>query len=191
MSLNSDEVRVAVTGAVYVGPTTVTLPTSDDSVIPVSMSDLGYLSDDGVSESLERSSTAINAWQNGDKVREVITESSFSISFTMIQTNEATLGLYYGTTVTATGGKAKVFVRPGQTGGRKSFVIDVIDGEFIERTVIPSGEVTEIESRDLTNSDASGYGVTITAYAVSDPIEGSYSAIKYFAGIGSSVEDGE
>lgn len=173
MALDSDNVRVAVSGAVYVAPTGTTAPTTSASTLDAAFADLGYVSADGITESIDRSTTQIRAWQNGSLVREVTSEGTYSVSMTFIETNEAVLELYYGTT--QTGGEFNI--DPTSTGGRKSFVIDVVDGDAVERIYIPAGEITALGERTLASGEAVGYEVTITAYADTD----STSVTKWFS----------
>jgi len=75
MALDSDNVRVAVTGAVYVGPTSATAPSSSSSVL-TGFTDLGYVSADGITETIDKTTSQIRAWQNGALVREVVSEGT-------------------------------------------------------------------------------------------------------------------
>jgi hypothetical protein len=173
MALDSDNVRVAVSGAVYVAPTGTTAPTTSGSTLDAAFVDLGYVSQDGVTESIDRSTTQIRAWQNGSLVREVTQEGTYSVSMTFIETNEAVLELYYGTANDA----GEFAIDPTSTGGRKSFVVDVVDGDAVERIYIPAGEITALGERTLASGEAVGYEVTITAYADAD----STTVTKWFS----------
>lgn len=178
MALASENVRVAVTGAVSVGATTAAAPTDASTALDAAFNDLGYVGEDGVTEARDRTTNTIKAWQNSDVVREVVTEANLTYAFTMIETNADTVGLYYGGTVSATDGS--IVVVPATTGGRKSFVIDVVDGSDYIRTYIPQGEITEVGELVYANGEALGYPVTIRAYP-DDTIAGSakkwYSAL--------------
>lgn len=158
--LTSENVRVAVSGAVYVGATTAPAPTTSASPLGLGWTDLGYLSADGIAESIDRTTQQIRAWQDGSLVREVVTEGTYSLTMTFIETSQAVLELYYGADVTlgVLDGSAT------ETGGRKSFVIDVVDGDIVERIYIPQGEVTSLGERTLASGEAVGYEVTISAY---------------------------
>ena len=57
MALDSDNVRVAVTGAVYVAPTGTAAPNYSDDALNVAFQDLGYVSADGIAESIDRATT--------------------------------------------------------------------------------------------------------------------------------------
>lgn len=162
MSLTASSVRVGVTGAVYYGETTATAPTGSDSTL-TGFTEVGYLSTDGLEFTPERSTTPINAWQNADLVRTVVTDSSLMYKMTLIETSLDVLELYFG--VTVTGGKVEV--KPAETGGRRSFVFDVVDDDKVIRHYVPSGEVTAVEPQKYTNGEAIGYGITVTAYSTS------------------------
>jgi len=161
MALDSDSVRVAVTGAVYVGPTSTPAPTGSGIALDAGFIDLGYLSADGISENIDRTTNQIRAWQNGSLVREVTSEGTYSVEMTFIETNQEVLELYYGATITL----GELDGDPTATGGRKSFVIDVIDGAIVERIYIPAGEITSVGTRTLASGEAVGYQVTVTGYA--------------------------
>lgn len=164
MALDSDNVRVAVTGAVYVGPTTATGPTASDSTLGIDFTELGYVSADGITETIDRSTNQIRAWQNGALVREVVSEATYSVEMTFVETNQDVLELYFGAALV----DGALSIDPSKSGGRKSFVIDVIDGSIVERTYIPSGEITAVGERTLASGEAISYSVTITAYADED-----------------------
>jgi hypothetical protein len=177
MALDSDNVRVAVTGAVYVAPTGTTGPDYSDDALDAAFQDLGYISSDGIAESIDKSTTQIRSWQDGSLVREIVSDGTYSVSMTFIETNEDVVELYYGASLNT----GTLPIDPRATGGRQSFVIDVIDGTSIERTYIPAGEITSVGERTLASGEAIGYEVTITAYADATELVG----YKMFSEFGS------
>jgi hypothetical protein len=177
MALQSANVRVAVTGALYVGPPTgVTAPADADAVLDTDLKDLGYVSEDGVTETRDRSTESIKAWQNSDEVRKTITEASLTYQLVLIETNVQTVELFYANTVDTSDGS--IVVIPAGTGGRHTFVLDVIDGTSRIRTWIPQGEVTEIGDQVYSNGEPIGYEITLTAYP--DATIGG-SAVKWYS----------
>jgi hypothetical protein len=126
--------------------------------------DLGYVSEDGVTETRERDTEDIKAWQNAATVRTVITDASYAFQCTLIETNPATVAAFYGATVTAGVADGTFLVIPSATGGRKSFIIDVVDGAELMRYYLPSAEITEVGDRTYASGEPIGYDVTITAY---------------------------
>jgi len=163
MALDSSKVRAAVTGAVSVGPTTATAPTGTSGSL-TGFNDLGYVSDAGVTESRGRSTNEIRAWQGATLVRTMITAGSLTYHFVLIETKLETVELYYGTDVTQVATDGNFLILPTSTGGRQSFVLDVIDGAELRRTYIPQGEVTEVGDLVYVGTDPIGYDVTVTAY---------------------------
>lgn len=164
MSTESSEVRVAGSGEISVGATSATAPT-DTGALPAGFSGLGYLSDEGTTEARARSFNDIKGWQNADTVRTVITDANLTYAFTMIQTNKETVELFYGTTVTQSAANGSYVIVPASTGGRKSFIIDVIDGANLKRIYVPQGEVTDTGDVVYRNGEPVGYQVTIKTYA--------------------------
>jgi hypothetical protein len=162
MALDSSKARSYSTGEVNVGTATATAPTDADTPLSSGWSDLGYITDAGVEIATSRSFTDVNAWQNGDTVRRLMTSSSVTFHFVMQETTLQTLAVYLGTTVNAEDGS--VVVVPGRTGGRKKWVIDGIDGNDYARFYIPAGEVTDIGNRTIAGTGLTTYEVTIQAY---------------------------
>lgn len=164
MATDSTKVRVAVTGEVLVGAIAATAPTGTGGVT-TGFTGLGFVSEDGVTETRDLSSDTIKAWQNSATVRTVVTDANLTYQFTLIETKKETVELYYGTTVTAGASDGNFVVVPANTGGRKSFILDVVDGAELIRVYIPQGEVTEVGDRVYASGEPIGYDVTITAYA--------------------------
>ena len=174
MALSAENVNVGTTGAIYVGATSATAPTSATATL-TGFTDLGYVSSDGVSETRDRSTNQIRAWQNSDLVREVVTEATATFSATLLETSAATLAAYYGATVTG----GVIEINPASTGGRKSFVIDLIDGADAIRTYIPAGEILSVGDQVYQNGEPVGYEITITAYASA----AGYSFKKFYSAL--------
>jgi hypothetical protein len=78
----------------------------------------------------------------------------------LLETTEAAIALYFGSEMV----DGKISHNPVNTGGRQSFVIDVVDGDKKIRHYVPTGEVLSVEAQAITNGDALGFGITITAY---------------------------
>jgi hypothetical protein len=162
MALTAENVVVGITGEVYVGPTTAVAPTSSTEALS-GFTSLGYVHADGIEFTSDKSTNQIRAWQNADLVREVVTEGTVTYSFSLLETTEDVIETYFGAPMV----DGKVEINPTNTGGRKSFVIDIVDGDKVIRHYIPSGEILSIEAQTIQNGEPVAYGVTITAYASS------------------------
>lgn len=164
MSNEAGNVRVAITGAVYVGPTSTTAPTSATSALDAGFKELGYVDPDGINTSNDKSTSQIRAWQNSALIRETVTEATTTYTFMLMEAKKDVLETYYGATIT----NSSVAVNAANTGGRKSWVFDMIDGTDVQRHYIPEGEVTSVEPIAFVNGEAVKYGITVTAYVVND-----------------------
>lgn len=162
MALDSANVRVAVTGAVSYAPTSIAAPTDSLTALPAEWRDVGYISEDGVVETRDRSTDTIIAWQNADTVRTVVTEASMTVQFTMIETNPNSIELFYGRPVFTSDGSVEI--NPADSGGRRSMVVDYADGDDMVRLYLPEAELTDIGDHTLASGEAAGYDVTLTAY---------------------------
>ena len=163
MAGDASKVRVAVTGAVFKGPTTATAPTGTSGA-PTGFTDLGFISEDGVEIELpsEGDSTPVKAWQNGTTVRTIRTPSEDNPSwhFTMMETSLATVETYFGVTVTQTATEGS-FEYKVQARGYNSYIVDAVDGAELLRDYIPKGVVTDVGAHTLANGEVIGYEVTI------------------------------
>ncbi|MGW8975134.1 phage tail tube protein [Streptomyces platensis] len=164
MPLNANAVRVAVTGAAYVAAPKSKLPTDATTVWDAAFTDIGWISDDGITESNSSDTTEIKGWQGGQTVRKVISSSEMTFQFTAIETSKTVLELYHkGSKVVTTAGKSVLAIKaPGPD--RRIFGFDVIDGNAHIRIVIPDGEVTETGDITYKGDEAVAYELTITAY---------------------------
>ena len=167
MATTSANVRVAVTGKVSVGPTATAAPTSSSVALAAGLVDLGYVGEGGVTESRERSTSDIKAWQNNDVVRTMVTDGKITYTFALLETSKVALETFYGaTTSAATSTDGRIDVVPTATGGRKSFVIDVVDGADLLRIYLASAEVTEVGDVVYSGTEAIGREITVTGYPV-------------------------
>jgi hypothetical protein len=160
MSNTAGNVRVGVTGSVYYAATTQALPASLTATT-TGFTDLGYIGEDGITESQSTDTNEIKAWQNGDICRRVQTSHELTYQFTLLETSAAVETLFYGDTFTAG--------TPGHITAdepvHKGFVLDVVDGTKKRRICIPDGQITERGEVVYAASDPQSYQVTITCYA--------------------------
>lgn len=163
MALTAANVGIAVTGEIYVGPTTAAAPTGTASAT-TGYTGLGYLSEDGIEEAPDVSREALRAWQNSTVVRETVTDARLAYTFTMIETNVNTVAQYYGTTVTQTATEGTYTVTVAATKGRQSFILDVIDGANIKRIYVASGEIFKNGSVTYVNGSAVSYPCELVCY---------------------------
>jgi hypothetical protein len=171
----ASNVMVGVTGGAYVAPEGTTLPTNTTASLNAAFEEVGYISEDGLTQSISEDITDLKAWQNGDVVRKIQTSHDLTYAFTMIETSEVTLETYYGNYAA---GAVEI---TGEQLPHKSWVIEVADGDDDLRIVIPDGQITERGDLVFQNGDAVGYQVTITCFPDDDGVK----AYQYVSGTGS------
>lgn len=176
MALAASEVRVGVTGAIAVAPAATSAPTTVAAAL-TGFTDIGYVSEDGLTTSTGTDTNDIKAWQNGDLVRRVQTSHDFTLQFTMLQTNEKTLEVYYGNFTHGVGAADGSVQVTGEQGYRGAWVFDVVDDDQLIRIVVPDGQVTERQDVVYVNGDAVTYGVTVSCY----PDAAGVKAYLYFS----------
>jgi len=168
MTTLADNVRVGITGELSVAPVGTTAPTTSVSSLNASFVGLGYVSEDGVTETYEDTVEDIVAWQGATVVRSTTTESKATLSLTLIETKGEVLELFHKGSAVAvvSSGQWKIDV-VAPTADPRAFVLDVIDGSKHVRIYVARGEVTERGEIVYANGEPIGYEVTITCYPVS------------------------
>lgn len=159
MSLDASNAEVASTGAVYVGLTSATAPATLYAAT-TGFTDLGYIGEDGVTESHDESVEKLRGWQNGAVVRTVRVDGSVTFQFTLLETTEAGVELAYGTTVSA----GVYLIDLQNTRDHVSLILDVVDGDEMERVYIADAEVIELGDVVRVNSQIKAYPITVEAY---------------------------
>lgn len=169
MTLEADNVRVAVSGAVGVADYGTTAPTGTSGAFGT---DLGYISEDGVTETQPDSGSRnpIKAWQNGATVRVIrsASDDNPTYSFQLMETKLEVIELYYKTTVTQTVSEGSWEIDANALAEPHAFVIDLIDGAELIRTYVPKGFVVSTGDKVYKNDEHVGYEVTVEAEFDSD-----------------------
>ena len=156
-------------GGIYRAPADTELPTDATTALPAAFVNLGYVSEDGVTNSISSDSTEIKEW-GGDTVDTVKTSQSDTFKWKLIEgMNVDVLKTVFGDdNVTETDGAIKVDVKATDSTAAV-YVIDMaLKGGRLKRIVIPSGKITELGDIVYKPDDAVGYDLTIQANLGSD-----------------------
>lgn len=157
----SADVRVGVTGAIYTAPAGTALPVTAIAALNVAFVELGYLTSDGLRESIDSSVSDLVAWQNSAVVRRTLDSDSLSFSFDLLQTDADSLEFYYGNyTVASPVGSVEY---TGALGPIQPMVFDIIDGDHETRIVLPLAQLTT-RGEVVYSSGGTSYPSTVTAY---------------------------
>lgn len=152
-----------VTGAVFRAITGTTPPTTASSSLSSAFKAMGYVSDDGVTNSNSPESSEIKAW-GGDVVLNPQTGKTDAFKLKLIEVLNANVlkAVYGDNNVTVSGSETIVEVN-SKEGDEGVWVIDTILGTYMKRIVIPNGKITEVGDIVYKDDEAVGYEITISA----------------------------
>lgn len=170
-SANVSVAKGVAGGYYYAAPVGTDLPTGYEEELDPAFKLLGYISEDGITESTDEDTTDILD-MNGDTVLSEPATHTKTFACTMIETKEGTLQEYYGDDcVTDENGMITVAERSGMRRSH-SYVHDLAlkDGRR-ERIVVPNGKVTEVGEITYASGEALGYETTVTAFPDADGVK--------------------
>ena len=152
-TLNAKNVRFARTGGLWSAPVGTALPTSNTDPIPATFQSWGYLGPDGIGEAISQTSEDVPAWQNGDIVGTVVTESTATYSVPAMETRKHIIEEVYGTVVNEVDGSYEI--DPGAVKPRRLFIMEVVDTTTMKKMRKTfEGQVTEVGEINYTSTES-------------------------------------
>lgn len=173
MAKDTDNVRVYgdIDSAVSVGPVGTTAPTTPTAALNASFVELGWISDDGLTETRDLQSDQKRAWQGGAVVRTVRTSDTRRFKFVAWETNKTVMGLMRpGSTPSTSTGVTTTQVKAYTGQDIRAWVIDQRDGAINVRKIIPTGEVVEVGDIVSQNGEIVAYEMTVECYPDSNGV---------------------
>lgn len=156
-----------VGGAIFVADIGTTLPTDATTALAATFTCLGYVTEDGLTNSNSPESETVKAW-GGDTVLTLATgrEDTFSFKLMEIKNIEVLKMVYGDTNVTGSLSDTNGIQITANAKSLEHHVIVVdmvLSGTDVKRIVIPDGSLTELGDITYSDSDAIGYEMTISA----------------------------
>lgn len=167
------------TGAVFVAPAGTTVPTDATTALAAAFKGLGYVSEDGLVNSVETDTETVKAW-GGDTV--LVAQTSFNETFTvnLLETNAETLKLQYGEDNVTVGVGGEITVNQTSVALPEQVVVFelVMTGNRIKRIVLPKAQIAD-RSGEITYVD--GEAVTYPTVFTAMPDENGTTHTEYIA----------
>lgn len=152
-SSNVSTGKPKIGGAIFVAPKGTAVPADAATPLAGAFVGLGYVSEDGLTNTVETDTNDTQAW-GGDTVLSEQTSYKETFGFGLIETKEAALAQYYGPENIEVLGDGTIKVRHnGKTLPEQVAVIETVlsDGR-VKRTVIEKAQMSD-RSGDVTHTD--------------------------------------
>lgn len=166
--------------ACAVAPLGTTLPTDATSALDAAFLDLGYVTDDGVTNSPKRDTTKHYAW-NGKTVKVTMDKYTETVKVTLYETSENVLKTVFddaNVTVDEDSGHQIITVEHTSLQlDHKVFVFTGVDGDRTVRTIVRNGQITEIGDIVMVHSKPTTYELTIDVFETSGGENGVFQII--------------
>lgn len=163
--------KAAVGGAIWRAALGSTLPTDADGTLDAAFKCLGYVSEDGLTNSNTISAEDVKAW-GGDTVLSMQTSKEDKFKFKLIESmNEDVLKAVYGTKNVSSDSVSNTITIKANSEDQEeaAWVVEMImKGDKKRRIVIPDAKISEIGDIVYKDNEAIGYDVTLTAVPDTD-----------------------
>ena len=152
------------TGAIYHAPVNSTLPTDASTALDAAFKGLGYVTEDGLTQTISKTVENIKAW-GGDTILTTQTEFTETFQFALAEplSDEVQKVVFGSSNVSGALGTGLTTIVNSTELSEEAWVIEMVLHGAATRIVIPNGKVTEIGDITYQDGDVVAYQLTITA----------------------------
>lgn len=153
-------------GYAWFAPVGSELPTDAISEIPEVFQSLGYISEDGLTNTTDTDTESRTDW-GGETIKSDVTSFTETYQASFLESRESVLKAVYGDDNVESDGNGSIAVKHNARFTAEHVYIfeSLITDTLIKRTVIPRGSITERDDLTENPSDLLAYTPTITALA--------------------------
>ena len=161
--------QTSTTGAVAIAAVGTTAPTDAKTALPSAWSDGGYVDENGISITVNRSTTPIRDWSKS-LIRNILTEFSGQIAVGFLQVDEFSAKRVFGTsnvTKTAATSSAGELIKVSigaELPPIESWCFNMKDGNAKIRVYVPKGQITSVNAMDYKPDAGHVIGGTLDCY---------------------------
>ena len=174
MALNAKHVYAptpdqSTTGAVFVAAVGTTAPTDAATALGGSWTDGGYVDENGISITVNRSTTPIRDWSKA-AVRNILSEFGGSIAVNFLQVDEFSAKRVFGssnvsvTAATTTAGELIKVSIGAELPPVEAWCFNMKDGDARIRVYIPNGQITDVTEMAYKPDQGHVIGGTLQCY---------------------------
>ena len=159
-----------VAGAVFCAPTGTTLPTDATTALGSTFKDLGFVSEDGVTRSISKSTTNIKEW-GGGVVLITQDEKTATVKLKLIEYLNVEVQKFVHGDANVSGAVSTglaIHITDAEDAEHAIVIQQIMRGGVPQRLVIPRGVITEIGDTVYKGNDVVAYDLTITALKPDD-----------------------
>jgi hypothetical protein len=164
---NGDNISTAktrATGMIFIAPIGTAVPTDASTALDKAFKSLGYISEDGLTNSVEVETLDVKE-AGGSTAASIIISRDEKYSFTALETNSDVLKVAYGEDNVKVGADGAISVTHNMADSDEYvYVAEVLlRGNKVLRKVIPRGKRTELGDVVYKSGEAISYEITIAA----------------------------
>ena len=176
MSLDASSVRLSITGTFAIAPYGSNFPRDASTPLTPVWHSVGYISEEGVTESTSDESSQIVPWRTRVSVRNDPGVVSTQYSFSLVEVNVASMSVYYQELMGPGATQHYVAASKGLGLGFFAAVFTVVDGDWVSRRWIPRCQVVSRGDVVFGTQSEQSFPVVVEAFPAGDVMGDGRSA---------------